>query len=474
MHQSLAVVAATVAVSLLFCVGFSFLASSIFFVFRHSRGTLLYFVKTIIILLIAVPLCILLMMGVFCSAIFLMARIAKRGWDHIFKKSVPAKSEDLSVSRHDVVVHLIHGTFEPNAAWTYQGSPMWNAIQQRNPKATLTRFEWTGANTHAGRKTAAEELGKALLRSESNHHYIVAHSHAGNVVLALSQLFPNVAMKIKGVCLLSTPFIFKKNLLRSGGPLTFLHSIGFAIFMEVIFSLALWPLGFYHAITAIVVFFVSLMLDLILSRRFGAELTKEIGEEEAQVDFRNVQIMHSIGDEADSGLRIVSTLHEVCFGIFSQLAQANKLLNKTIDSAYFICYFLQALAVAGVYAFVHNPKFWLICVFASFVGVVIAHLFDRRYGSKEMSMVLIMASLPVGIVAFYLNAVKAIAYGDWRLLFCPNVFIYTSETPEGDHSVLKYAPTSDDGLVHSTHSHEGAIRDVAEWIWYETSGQHVS
>lgn len=184
--------------------------------------------------------------------------------------------------------------------------------------------------------------------------------------------------------------------------------------------------------------------------------------------------MHSIGDEADSGLRIVSTLHEVCFGIFSQLAQANKLLNKTIDSAYFICYFLQALAAALLYAFVHNPKFWLICVFVSFVGVVIAHLFDRRYGSKEMSMVLIMASLPVGIVAFYLNAVKAIAYGDWRLLFCPNVFIYTSETPEGDHSVLKYAPSSDDGLVHSTHSHEGAIRDVAEWIRHETNGKHVA
>lgn len=79
----------------------------------------------------------------------------------------------------------------------------------------------------------------------------------------------------------------------------------------------------------------------------------------------------------------------------------------------------------------------------------------------------VTASIPVVIVAFYVNAMKSIAYGDWRLVFCPNVFIHSSETPPGDHQILKYAPSSDGTLVHSTHSHESAIRDVASWIWSE-------
>ncbi|GAB7217191.1 hypothetical protein OS42_38040 [Dickeya oryzae] len=49
----------------------------------------------------------------------------------------------------------------------------------------------------------------------------------------------------------------------------------------------------------------------------------ESGEHCEAVDFRNVEIYHAIGDEADSGLRFVSSLHEGCFAILSQLKKSS-------------------------------------------------------------------------------------------------------------------------------------------------------
>jgi hypothetical protein len=44
----------------------------------------------------------------------------------------------------DVLVHLVHGTFEPNAPWTQSNSDLCKEINKINPGVGISRFVWDG------------------------------------------------------------------------------------------------------------------------------------------------------------------------------------------------------------------------------------------------------------------------------------------------------------------------------------------
>src|ERR1700726_3299876 len=87
-----------------------------------------------------------------------------------------------------IVVHLVHGTFAQNAAWTKEGSFLRSKIEDTFPpgKVSFSEFTWTGENSHRQRFNAAidfyEHLSRAF-QAEPGAHFIIAHSHGGNVVL---------------------------------------------------------------------------------------------------------------------------------------------------------------------------------------------------------------------------------------------------------------------------------------------------
>ncbi|EEP7615121.1 hypothetical protein HCK54_004860, partial [Salmonella enterica] len=112
-----------------------------------------------------------------------------------------------------------------------------------------------------------------------------------------------------------------------------------------------------------------------------------------------------------------------------------------------------------------EEKSWIIVLLVSFVLTSISHIWQRLKPSKDVPHVLLIAAIPVAIFSFWLAVAKAIAYGDLRLIFCPEVFIASSETPAGDHKVIKFAPQNDGILIHSTHSHPEAIINVSEWLY---------
>ena len=74
----------------------------------------------------------------------------------------------------------------------------------------LVRFQWTGGNTHGARHRAAAQLRSFLAESihlyPRAHHFIVSHSHGGNVALyALQGLRGGDA--VTGIVAMGTPFI---------------------------------------------------------------------------------------------------------------------------------------------------------------------------------------------------------------------------------------------------------------------------
>jgi pimeloyl-ACP methyl ester carboxylesterase len=88
----------------------------------------------------------------------------------------------------DIVLTLIHGTWAPHAPWTLPDSPLRKALAgQLGDRIAFETLEWSGANTHRARREAAQKLRAQLADSIAANplarHFLVAHSHGGNVAL---------------------------------------------------------------------------------------------------------------------------------------------------------------------------------------------------------------------------------------------------------------------------------------------------
>src|SRR5215470_5590384 len=123
----------------------------------------------------------------------------------------PASLTDVSF-----VITLVHGTWAPGAPWTKCNSPFRKQLREelKNQHATSVKFfriDWGGRNTHQDRRKASICLRKQLLRQCSERpnarHYIVAHSHGGNVALRAVCHSPRLRREIKGIVAIATPFL---------------------------------------------------------------------------------------------------------------------------------------------------------------------------------------------------------------------------------------------------------------------------
>ncbi len=112
----------------------------------------------------------------------------------------------------DYVVTLVHGTFARRAAWTQDGSTLRALIRDRlkDGSVQFECFLWSGLNTDRARQKAAgglrRTLGRRLLEYPRARHYVVAHSHGGNVALHALQGFEHCG-RIAGVICFASPFI---------------------------------------------------------------------------------------------------------------------------------------------------------------------------------------------------------------------------------------------------------------------------
>jgi hypothetical protein len=109
------------------------------------------------------------------------------------------------------VATLIHGTWARAARWTRADAPLGAALREAfGERVALFRFAWSGHNRARARERAAERLQAHLrglrVRYPDARHYVIAHSHAGNIVMyALRDVA--LGSQLHGVVCLSTPFL---------------------------------------------------------------------------------------------------------------------------------------------------------------------------------------------------------------------------------------------------------------------------
>lgn len=84
-----------------------------------------------------------------------------------------------------VVITLVHGTFASDAPWTNSDIAMRAALKEAGHM--VAPFNWSGKNSHCERRSAAVRLTEHLKDQIALHpgadHWIIAHSHGGNVAL---------------------------------------------------------------------------------------------------------------------------------------------------------------------------------------------------------------------------------------------------------------------------------------------------
>jgi pimeloyl-ACP methyl ester carboxylesterase len=112
--------------------------------------------------------------------------------------------------KSQLVVTLVHETFNFSLPeWTKPDSMLCSTLSQRFTYSANV-FRWSGWNSHRARLNAAEKFKRNLEAIFDTFpdakHFVVAHSHGGNIAL-YAMKDSELAKKIAGVVCLGTPFI---------------------------------------------------------------------------------------------------------------------------------------------------------------------------------------------------------------------------------------------------------------------------
>src|ERR1041384_1512570 len=120
-----------------------------------------------------------------------------------------ANREDLQMASAPVFF-LVHGTWSRFARWTRGGSLLRHAIRDRfGQSVEFRRLSWSGKNTHAARREAAERLADDLESCRRDRLdspiVLIGHSHGGNVIIYAAAR-KSVREEISALVCLATPF----------------------------------------------------------------------------------------------------------------------------------------------------------------------------------------------------------------------------------------------------------------------------
>jgi hypothetical protein len=121
------------------------------------------------------------------------------------------------------VITLVHGTFARDAPWTRSDSALSTSLRQAG--CHVTQFAWSGRNSHRARSDAAKGLVAHLRQQLTEHprarHWVIAHSHGGNVALHAAEQVRAERGRAAAVTTLAlaTPFLHARPRSITGWPL---------------------------------------------------------------------------------------------------------------------------------------------------------------------------------------------------------------------------------------------------------------
>ena len=125
------------------------------------------------------------------------------------RKTLQSFQQAPSSMKPAFIITLVHGTFAPKADWiTKEDAILRTALNQAFAgQITCRSFNWCGGNSHPRRLRAAKELADDQVKSHSDYpntpHFIIAHSHGGNLAL---YSMADARHSPAGIITMGTPF----------------------------------------------------------------------------------------------------------------------------------------------------------------------------------------------------------------------------------------------------------------------------
>lgn len=138
------------------------------------------------------------------------------------------------------VFTLVHGTWarcwlskvmtkmSGSAQWYEDDSTFRSRLASDLPNSIFIRSDWSGGNSVTARLEAAKSLAldlkQRIIDYPDAHHFVIAHSHGGNIACYALRDNPDLAGRI-AVIALSTPFLHAHSFLQPSHPLTATHDV---------------------------------------------------------------------------------------------------------------------------------------------------------------------------------------------------------------------------------------------------------
>lgn len=379
------------------------------------------------------------------------------------------------------VITLVHGTWAPRAAWVQSSSALWTRLVTTLPDTVIRPFSWTGKNSVAARHRATDalrgHLRGVLAEYPEARHFVIAHSHGGNIALyALRDI--ELARQIQRVICLGTPF-FHVRRRRPPRPQERL-AVGFGLLGGCVLPLMSIVTWLWFALVGPEHVFVFLLLAL--SSQVLLFLTPRS------------QPVRAVGARWREWAERV---HGAC--TFPTLPAAKLLIIRTsadepsaaLASAQFISWFVRRAWQSAASRF---ERMSVLRMFAIFGGGIIAAIFlvgvegvGGPLGALSEGLfvlwmlVMLWHFLPgwvsFAVLPFLLLWSTPLAFFGWELVLAsPLMDVSVEPTPPGQFSVSHFAPTEQppsadaesrgpDGLLHSS-SYEDprALGLLTQWI----------
>ena len=395
-----------------------------------------------------------------------------------------AHTADSPAAPH-VVVTLVHGTFARRADWTIESSTLCRTIRETmHAPVRFERFLWSGWNTVTSRSKAVERLILHLAESHARwphaRHFIVGHSHGGNIAFQAMR-DETVAEHIAGVVCLSTPFLWASP--RNLGPVGRIALWWFPVVIALVClvpAVELLPLALQDAAGAIALV-IALGAGFVFSP-WATKFAKIVAGalQYPDVQPRKVLIVRSFGDEASAALgaaHMISWIAEMLWSRTSRLLGSVLSTIETWRSALArrwrllvpACVVLIGLAIVALTKAERGSWLELIGVLAAATFAVLIAVLARGGYVAEFFGALLIAVL--ASPSFLVILALGIATGP-ELLVAALLFRVTPEsTPPGGGWTVWQVPKDPGTTVHgaelmhsTTYEDKESLAIVSQWL----------
>lgn len=401
----------------------------------------------------------------------------------------PARVEEDAPPAPGAIVLLVHGTFARSAAWTLPGSKLRQSITERVQTPTaFVRVNWSGRNTLAGRRAALSTLRDALAASQRRHpdvpHFIVAHSHGGNIALQCLSRWPDLQHRCSLICL-STPFLIPRP--RTPGA-TMVWINWLLPFFAVMFAgIALTNAGWLpdRDATGVVTFWVAVAAAWVIARR-GLAIARQTLEDYVppHLPAKRLLVLRTLADEASSGIAAANLLGKathVLLGFPMSIFEAAHARAEVFRLRFegLSRFFLAALALSiagGFYLYEQastlDPGLLETATWAC-LALGITSFFGWAFLIGGAGFVLVIATALLGILtAPFLLFMSLLSMAAGTELALAGFYIeFTAESsPVGRWQVITIDDSQDDcgtaqGLQHSlTYQSAAVLRHMTGWM----------